>query len=146
MIPGLARGQMPTEQSLEIIRANHVEEYRLRAETTIRQIVPWLQATTNFENDAESLRRHFSDRLRIVASQLRLEKGNLQLAIGKESFPLDLSWGEIEAMVNGLLDKMFPQGDYQEEVALMLGFPAEKYEDLLACIKQGVEMEAGAKK
>jgi len=140
VMPGLKPGKMPVEQSLEIGQSNLIEQFRLRESTTIGQIAFWL-LTKDFECHAERLRMHFSDKLRILSLQLGLTKENFQLAIGKETLPTELTWNEIDALMNGLVQIMSTQDQYEERVAELMEFPAEKYDDLMACIEEGVEYE-----
>lgn len=144
VIPGLVRA-MPAEQSMDIIRANLVEQFRLRESDTIGQVAAWLQSK-DMERESDNLRRHFSDKLRMIAFQLDLDERNYLLTFGRADLPDELNWREISAMTGALAELLFSGANYQEQVAVALEFPAEKYDDLMACIKQGVKMEAEAEK
>jgi hypothetical protein len=145
IIPGLVQGEMPAAQSLEILRVNQIEALKRHGievdeNATMDQLGHWLK-TRDFENYEEILRKFLGDRLKIIAIQLGLTKDNYQLVLRQDSLPMELSWRQIDALTDGLIERLSSGADYQEQVALAMGFPVDKYDDLMGCIRKGVALE-----
>ncbi len=139
------RGKCEIEQALESERKKLVEAYRLKANTTFEQIGTWLKSVDTFEIEEKTLRIHFIDRLRLLLVHRKIEPEALEMAIGKTQLSDETTWSDIDEVIQRIL-----MADYgpslsaaQDELAEALGFPSEKYTDMIACVERGMALERG---
>ncbi|MCK5344898.1 MAG: hypothetical protein KAR20_15915 [Candidatus Heimdallarchaeota archaeon] len=128
---------MSADQAMKIARVNVAEHLGLDSETPLETgSIYWtaqefLNNEGDFERNEHVLRHHFTHRLIIITSRLSLQKENFQLSIKKEALGANLSWMEINQLFSDLID-LFKDN---EQITKMLGFPAERYEEMRDCIE-----------
>lgn len=135
--PSVQKTDISTPQHLKIIDANLAEQFGVKSGTPRERIASLWEAQLAEEHQDYTMLQH---RLN-YAIQYSLNMNLIAGEFVKHAIDPEATIGELTIRQIEKLRKLLTKTTTEDFIAEMFGFPAEKYDEMKAAIKKGVEWE-----